>query len=107
MSLVLPPLPDRHALAAACVDVGTQEGLQPWAVEKDFYLTRLLWALAEVRGDQLLLKGGTCLSKCDLGYRRISEDVDVVVPNGPVGSGQLPGRHRGLNATQLNRVREA
>ncbi len=78
--------------------------MQAWAAEKDFYLTRLLWALAEVRGDRLLLKGGTCLSKCDLGYRRLSEDVDMVVPLGP---DEKPERHKGINAAAMNRVRDA
>jgi hypothetical protein len=100
----LPPLPDRRDLADACRAVAQREGVQAWAVEKDFYLTRLLWALAELRGDQLLLKGGTCLSKCDLGYRRLSEDVDMVVPLAP---GEKPGRHKGMNAAAMNRVRDA
>ena len=78
-------------------------GVQPWAVEKDFYLTRLIWALAEARGDRLLLKGGTCLSKVDLGYRRLSEDVDLVIP---LAAGERPGRHKGMNAAELNRVRD-
>jgi len=97
------PLPDRRDLADACRVVAEREGVQPWAVEKDFYLTRLLWALAEALGDRLLLKGGTCLSKCDLGYRRLSEDVDMVVPLGP---DEKPGRHKGINSAAMNRVRD-
>ena len=61
------PLPDRRDFADACRGVAEREGVQPWAVEKDPYLTKLLWALAEARGARLLLKGGTFLSKCDLG----------------------------------------
>src|SRR5688572_873082 len=104
LALPLPSLPDRRDLADACRAVARREGVQPWAVEKDFYLTRLLWAMAEALGDQLLLKGGTCLSKCDLGYRRLSEDVDVVVP---LGADERPSRHRGMNSKVLNRVRDA
>ena len=56
------------------------EHVAPEVVEKDYYLTRLIWAFAQVSGPNLLLKGGTLLSKVDLGYRRMSEDVDLVVP---------------------------
>jgi predicted nucleotidyltransferase component of viral defense system len=52
-------------------------------------------------GDQLLLKGGTCLMKVDVGFRRMSEDVDLVIPwNGAL-------RHKGSNASHTNRVRDA
>jgi predicted nucleotidyltransferase component of viral defense system len=96
----LPALPDRELLADLCREVAANEGVQPFAVEKDFYLTRLIWALAQEFGDRLLLKGGTLLSKVDLGYRRMSEDVDLVIPGAPT-------RHGGINATATNPVRDA
>lgn len=96
----LPALPDLELLADLCREVAATEGVQPFAVEKDFYLTRLIWALAQELGDQLLLKGGTLLSKVDLGYRRMSEDVDLVVPGAPT-------RHGGLNGATTNPVRDA
>jgi predicted nucleotidyltransferase component of viral defense system len=68
VSLVLPPLPDRVQLADLCREAAARESVQPDLVEKDFYLTRLLWALGDRFGDQLLLKGGTLLSKVDLGF---------------------------------------
>jgi hypothetical protein len=101
MTVALPPLPDPTLLADACRDAASRHGVQPAAAEKDFYLTRLIWALAQVLGEQALLKGGTCLSKVDLGYHRMSEDVDLVLP----WSGSL--RHRGTNASRTNRVRDA
>jgi hypothetical protein len=76
-------LPELDALADLCRETADKERLQPWSVEKDFFLTRLIWTLAEIHGDRLLLKGGTCLSKCDLGYHRMSEDVDLVIPGQP------------------------
>ena len=97
----LPPLPNRELLADLCYEVAATEGVQPFAIEKDFYLTRLIWALAQELGDRLLLKGGTLLSKVDLGFRRMSEDVDRVIPW--AGS----RRHRGINASETNRVRDA
>ena len=95
----LPALPDRELLADLCREVAASEEVQPFAVEKDFYLTRLIWALAQEFGDRLLLKGGTLLSKVDLGYRRMSEDVDLVIPG-------TPTRHRGMNAAATNPVRD-
>ncbi|MCC6176126.1 MAG: nucleotidyl transferase AbiEii/AbiGii toxin family protein [Chloroflexi bacterium] len=97
----LPPLPNRELLADLCLEVAATEGVQPFAIDKDFYLTRLIWALAQELGDRLLLKGGTLLSKVDLGFRRMSEDVDLVIPW--AGS----RRHRGINASETNRFRDA
>lgn len=95
----LPALPDRALLADLCQEVAAVEGVQPFAIEKDFYLTRLIWALAQETGERLLLKGGTLLSKVDLGYRRMSEDVDLVIPG-------TPTRHGGINAAATNPVRD-
>jgi predicted nucleotidyltransferase component of viral defense system len=96
----LPALPDLELLADLCREVAATEGVQPFAIEKDFYLTRLIWALAQELGDRLLLKGGTLFSKVDLGYRRMSEDVDLVIPGAPT-------RHGGMNAAATTPVRDA
>jgi len=96
----LPPLPDRELLADLCRETAADVGVVPFAVEKDFYLTRLIWTLAQEFGDRLLLKGGTLLNKVDLGYRRMSEDVDLVIP-------RIPTRHKGINAAETNPVRDA
>lgn len=96
----LPPLPDRALLADLCRETAAQERLQPQVIEKDFYLTRLLWALGKVLGERALLKGGTLLSKVDLGFKRMSEDADLVVP-GP------PSREKRANVHALNRIRDA
>jgi predicted nucleotidyltransferase component of viral defense system len=96
----LPPLPDRGLLADLCREAADRERLQPHVIEKDFYLTRLLWALGQSLGDQALLKGGTLLSKVDLGFKRMSEDVDLVVP-------RPRARARRDNVAALNEVRRA
>jgi predicted nucleotidyltransferase component of viral defense system len=93
----LPELPSPEDIADVSREVAATERVQPWSVEKDLYLTRLIWALAQVHGDGLLLKGGTCLSKCDLGYHRMSEDADFVIPGQPT-------RYRVANTRQLNPV---
>lgn len=98
--MILPPLPDPQVLADACRQEAARQGLDPLIVEKDFYLTRLIWALAQERGPRLLLKGGTCLSKCDLGFHRMSEDADFVIP------WSSSTNYRRTNAHHTNQVRE-
>jgi hypothetical protein len=98
---VIPPLPDPERLDDAVRIVAGREGFEPAAIEKDFYLTRVIWALAEAFGEGLVLKGGTCLSKVDYGFRRMSEDADFVLP----WSGET--RHRATNVAQTNRVARA
>jgi len=93
----LPALPDPDRLADWCHETAAIERVQPWTVEKDFYLTRLIWALAQIHGADLLLKGGTCLYKVDLGYRRMSEDIDLTLP------GQ-PSEYQSLNVGPINKV---
>ena len=96
--LSLPALPDRELLADLCREAASRERLQPQVVEKDFYLTRLLWALGQTLGDQVLLKGGTLLSKVDLGFKRMSEDVDLVMPRAAT--------KKRANVLALNSVRD-
>ena len=95
--MALPPLPEQRQLGDWCRETSAAERVQPWTVEKDFFLTRLIWGLAQVHDRGLLLKGGTCLSKVDLGYHRMSEDVDLTVPG-------TPTRDRSTNAGLINAV---
>jgi hypothetical protein len=99
VSAALPPLPDRALLADLCRETAARERVQPQLVEKDFYLTRILWALGQTVGDGLLLKGGTLLSKVDLGFFRMSEDADLVLP-GPSSRQRLP------NVRRMHRLRD-
>lgn len=101
MSAALPPLPSRAVLADACRETGEEQNVQAYLVEKDFFLTRLLWALHEEVGAKALLKGGTLLSKVDLGFFRMSEDVDLVVPGTKSKFG------KGGNITRLHFLRDA
>lgn len=100
MSASLPKLPDRTLIADLCREVAAREGMQPELVEKDLYLTRLLWAVGQELEANLVLKGGTLLSKVDLGFYRMSEDADLVIPG-------TPDRSRRANAQSVNRVRDA
>jgi len=101
-SATLPALPSRLTIQRICEETANRERVDAAAVEKDFYLTRLIWAIAQKIGDSLLLKGGTLLSKVDLGYYRMSEDIDLVLPvepglslsYGTVNVGRLNDVHR-------------
>ncbi len=72
-SFDLPQLIERGRRADLCRETAARERVQPAMVEKDYYLTRLIWALAQVLGTGALLKGGTLLSKVNLGFFRMSE----------------------------------
>lgn len=98
--MTLPPLPDPVLLADLSRETAALEGIQPELAEKDFYLTRLLWAFGERFGRDLLLKGGTLLSKVDIGFFRLSEDADVVLPG-------AQSRFKGTNSKRFNVVRDA
>ncbi len=93
------PIPVR-LLADRCRETAAVERVEPFAIEKDYYLTRLLWAIGQELSDAALLKGGTLLSKVDLGFLRMSEDVDLVLPG-------TASHHKRSNALQMNRVRDA
>jgi predicted nucleotidyltransferase component of viral defense system len=97
--VTLPALPDRELLADRCKEVAAAEKVEAFLVEKDFYLTRLLWALGQALADQVLLKGGTLLSKVDLGFFRMSEDADLVIPG-------EPAQRKRDNAVRMNLVRD-
>jgi predicted nucleotidyltransferase component of viral defense system len=96
----LPLLISPEVLADLARESAAAARVQPSALEKDYYLTRLIWGLAQLLGPGALLKGGTLLSKVDLGFRRMSEDVDLVVPG-------TPEPNRRANAIRLNAVRDA
>jgi hypothetical protein len=99
VTVALPRLPDRALLADLCREAAARERVQPPLIEKDFYLTRILWALGQSVGDGLLLKGGTLLSKVDLGFFRMSEDADLVFP-GPASRQKL------TNVRRMHRLRD-
>lgn len=96
----LPPLLGRGRLADDCREVAARERVAPSTVEKDYYLSRLLTALAHELADAVLLKGGTLLSKVDLVFKRMSEDVDLVVPG-------VPSSRKRENAKQMQELQKA
>ncbi len=73
----------RHTAAAT--------GFLPRLVEKDYFCSVLLEALAGVPVD-LVFKGGTCLSKVHTGFFRLSEDLDFSISM-PENSNRTARRH--------------
>lgn len=52
-------------------------GLRPAFIEKDYYVTEALRAVAEAAGDKIIFKGGTSISKGWNLIERFSEDIDI------------------------------
>ncbi len=62
-------------------------GIGPTAVEKDYWVTQVLRALADGFVDDFVFKGGTSLSKGFGLIERFSEDIDILIVPGGRGSG--------------------
>lgn len=67
----------REALQQLFTTTAARTNFAPELIEKDFYLTIILEALAQTNSP-LIFKGGTCLNKCYQGYYRLSEDLDFI-----------------------------
>lgn len=71
---------DRDAFEALLSDVSRRTGIRSDIVEKDYYLTLLLWELAEKQDTiPAYFKGGTALYKSIGRMKRFSEDIDLTV----------------------------
>ena len=69
---------DKIDLVGLFKDVAEKNQFSAESIEKDYHLTRILHKIAEMRIEDLVFKGGTCLYKCYLGFYRLSEDLDFV-----------------------------
>jgi len=91
---------------------GEETGFAPRLIEKDYFCSVILEALAEA-DVPLVVKGGTCLAKVHSGFFRLSEDLDFSIPTAPGSTrsdrsraiapvkeviAALPTRIRGLEA---------
>lgn len=54
-------------------------GLQPFQIEKDYYVSLILKELSKIDELPIVFKGGTSLSKCYDAINRFSEDIDLAV----------------------------
>src|SRR5919106_531156 len=56
-----------------------ESGFVPRLIEKDYFCTVLLTYLSGTAGDELVFKGGTCLTKVHSELYRLSEDLDYAI----------------------------
>jgi len=69
--------PDFEQAVLAAADYFRERGLRPSYIEKDYYVTEALRAIAQIAGDTVIFKGGTSLSKGWNLIERFSEDIDL------------------------------
>lgn len=74
---------NKDAFEALLLDISRRTGIRSDIVEKDYYLTLLLWELSQ-RQESLpaYFKGGTALYKAIGRMKRFSEDIDLTVDIG-------------------------
>lgn len=69
---------DKEAFKEVLEAAAEQFNLQPFQVEKDYYVSYFLKKLREV-APEVVFKGGTSLSKCYDVINRFSEDIDLTI----------------------------
>ncbi len=66
--------------AAIFTEIATQKGMKPFAVEKDWWVSRSLEIIFQMPiAEHLVFKGGTSLSKAWKLINRFSEDIDLAI----------------------------
>jgi len=81
--------------------VGQQRGINPYLVEKDYWLMHSLWCLQQ-QGWSFQLKGGTSLSKGFQLIQRFSEDIDLRIEP-PTDQNVKTGKNHDKPAQQASR----
>lgn len=71
---------DHAEKAAIFIEIATQLGMKPFAVEKDWWVSRTLEIIFQMPiAEHLVFKGGTSLSKAWKLINRFSEDIDLAI----------------------------
>jgi len=71
---------DKEEKIAIYTEIATQLGMKPFAVEKDWWVSRTLEIIFQMPvGAYLVFKGGTSLSKAWKIINRFSEDIDLAI----------------------------
>jgi hypothetical protein len=71
---------DAAEKAAIITEIATQMGIKPFAVEKDWWVSRTLEIIFQMPiAQHLVFKGGTSLSKAWKLINRFSEDIDLAI----------------------------
>lgn len=98
-------LHEDEGYSAALDQVFRKFGIPRAQIEKDYFITHVLWAL-QASGLGLWFKGGTCLSK---GYgiiSRFSEDLDLKIESGRAAGMPADPNWKGEKETHIARRRE-
>lgn len=71
---------DAAEKAAIFTEIAAQKGMKPFAVEKDWWVSRTLEIIFQMQiAQHLVFKGGTSLSKAWKLINRLSEDIDLAI----------------------------
>src|SRR5690606_41391746 len=71
---------DKEEKIAIFTEIATQMGMKPFAVEKDWWVSRTLEIIFQMPiAQHLVFKGGTSLSKAWKLINRFSEDIDLAI----------------------------
>jgi len=69
--------PDFEQAVIQAAEYFRTQGLRPAIIEKDYYITEALRAVADAARDKVIFKGGTSLAKGWNLIQRFSEDIDI------------------------------
>lgn len=89
-------LHNHHQFAELVRIVAQQKGVDPYLVEKDYWIMHCLYGLQK-QGFKFELKGGTSLSKGHRIISRFSEDIDIRIEP-PAGANVATGRNQASRA---------
>lgn len=71
---------DKEEKMAIFTEIASQKGMKPFAVEKDWWVSRTLEIIFQMKAaNHLVFKGGTSLSKAWKLINRFSEDIDLAI----------------------------
>lgn len=87
-------LHQRDDFADLLVIVGERLGVNPALIEKDYWVTEALRAIAATHSEGVVFKGGTSLSKAWGLIKRFSEDIDLLIRQDETTGGTGGSRDR-------------
>lgn len=93
---------DKAEKAAIFNAIATEKGMTPFAVEKDWWVSRTLQIIFQMPiAKHLVFKGGTSLSKAWKLINRFSEDIDLAIDKE-----FFEGFKGGISKTQITKLRK-
>jgi hypothetical protein len=87
---------------AIFTEIATQSGIRPFAVEKDWWVSRILEIIFQMPvAEHIVFKGGTSLSKAWKLINRFSEDIDLAIDKE-----FFEGYSGNISKTQIGKLRK-